>query len=78
MLFRSGTLPDIIACVAQSFRDELTPERLGARMNKLAALEHNPVLRPIPLVLKNPVLDVYKRQRQGDTCGSGGRDGPRD
>ena len=25
-------------------------------MNKLAALEHNPVLRPIPLVLKYPVL----------------------
>ena len=55
---RDGTLPDIIACVAQSFRDELTPERLGARMNKLAALEHNPVLRPIPLVLKNPVLRI--------------------
>ena len=55
---RDGTLPDIIACVAQSFRDELTPERLGARMTKLAALEHNPVLRPIPLVLKNPVLRI--------------------
>ena len=25
-------------------------------MNRLAALEHNPLLRPIPLALKNPVL----------------------
>lgn len=53
---RNGEMQDIVACVAAAFKEELTPERLGARMNKLAALEHNPVLRPIPLALKNPVL----------------------
>lgn len=53
---RSGELEDIVACVAAAFKEELTPERLGARMNRLAALEHNPVLRLIPLALKNPVL----------------------
>ncbi|WP_031476086.1 hypothetical protein [Agathobaculum desmolans] len=53
---RSGELTDIVQCVAQAFKTELTPERVGARMNKMAALEHNPLLRPIPLVLKNPVL----------------------
>ena len=53
---RSGEIEDIAACVAAAFKEELTPERLGARMNRLAALEHNPLLRPIPLALKNPVL----------------------
>lgn len=53
---RSGEIEDIVACVAAAFKEELTPERLGARMNQLSALEHNPVLRLIPLALKNPVL----------------------
>lgn len=53
---RSGEIDDIVACVAAAFKEELTPERLGARMNQLSALEHNPVLRLIPLALKNPVL----------------------
>lgn len=53
---RSGEIEDIVACVAAAFKEELTPERLGARMNRLAALEHNPLLRVIPLALKNPVL----------------------
>lgn len=55
---RDGSFADIIESVAQSFRTELTAERVGARMNKMAALEHNPLLRPIPLVLKNPVLRI--------------------
>ncbi|MDO4271124.1 MAG: hypothetical protein Q4C72_09420 [Eubacteriales bacterium] len=53
---RSGEFSDIIESVAASFKAELTPERLAARMNKMASLEHNPLLRPIPLALKNPVL----------------------
>ena len=53
---KSGTFEDIIASVAASFKEELTPERLATRMNKMSALEHNPILRPIPLALKNPVL----------------------
>ena len=52
----SGTFEDILQTTAQSFRTELTPERLARRMNQLAALEHNLLLRPIPLFLKNLVL----------------------
>lgn len=50
------SLEPIVRSVAAAFQTELTPERLGARMNRLAALEHAPLLRPIPLALKNPVL----------------------
>lgn len=53
---RSGTFEDIVAVTAQAFKTELTPEKLAARMNTMAALEHNPVLRLIPLALKNAVL----------------------
>ena len=41
---------------AKIFKEELTPGRLGARMNQLAALEHNPFVRSIPLLIKNPAL----------------------
>lgn len=51
-----GTFEDILQSTAAAFKAELTPERLSARMNQMAALEHNPFLRPIPLLLKNPVL----------------------
>ena len=53
---RSGELGDIVEAVAAVFREELTAERLAGRMNALSALEHNPLLRPIPLALKNPIL----------------------
>lgn len=49
---------DVIAATAAAFRAELTPERLAARMNKLSALEHNPIIRPIPLALKNTILRI--------------------
>lgn len=55
---RSGTLEDIIEQTAAAFKRELTPERLAARMNKMASLEHHPLLRPIPLALKNLVLRI--------------------
>ena len=53
---RSGTFEDILSQVSSTFQQELTPERLARRMNALAALEHNLLIRPIPLVLKNLVL----------------------
>ncbi len=49
-----GIVQSVTACLAE----ELKPERLESRMNRLASLEHNPVLRMIPLALKNPVLRV--------------------
>ena len=50
------TFDAVAAHTAKIFKEELTPERLGARMNQLAALEHNPFVRSIPLLIKNPAL----------------------
>ncbi len=54
----SGGLEDIIRKVSRVLASELTPQRLSERMNAFSALEHNPVLCSIPLVLKNPVLQI--------------------
>jgi len=53
---RSGKFEDIMAAVDEAFKNELTANRLASRMNTMTALEHNPVLRAVPLFLKNPVL----------------------
>lgn len=55
-----GTFEDIIAQVSQSFREQLEIGRLAQRLNALAALEHSPFLRPIPLVVKNQVLRLAR------------------
>ena len=52
------TLEDVVAAVAQSFGRELAPERVAARMNHYCALEHNMLVRAIPL----PVKDLIMRQ----------------
>lgn len=55
---RSGEFEDILNQVSKSFKKALTLENLAARMNKMASLEHNFLLRAIPLALKNPVLRI--------------------
>lgn len=55
---RTGAFADIIEQTAAVFQRELTAENLAARLNSLAALEHNFLLRPIPLFLKYPALFV--------------------
>lgn len=52
----SGAFEEILETVAAQFQKELTAERLGARMNALSGLQHQPLLRAVPLVLKNPIL----------------------
>ena len=52
----SGTFEEILETVAAQFQKELTTERLGARMNALSGLQRQPLLRAVPLVLKNPIL----------------------
>lgn len=49
----SGAFEEILETVAAQFQKELTAERLGARMNALSGLQHQPLLRAVPLVLKN-------------------------
>lgn len=50
---------DIMASLSHSFHRELRPERLAARMNKLASLEHNVFTRAIPLFLKDITLKIF-------------------
>lgn len=57
---RSGKFGDIIAAIDQSFKEELTREKLEVRMNKLAALEHNLAAQLAPLPFKNLVLRCAK------------------
>lgn len=51
-----GDLADIIRVVDETFKQELKRDRLAVRMNRLANLEHNPLIQVVPLPLKNIVL----------------------
>ena len=54
----TGDLIDVIEVLKKKFKDNLTPEVLARRINKLASLEHNYFLRVIPLVIKNLALRI--------------------
>ncbi|MFU0828682.1 MAG: Alcohol acetyltransferase [Lachnoclostridium sp.] len=54
----STKLSDVIKSVAESFSRELTQERLGNHMEKLAALEHNVFARVVPLAVKDVTLRI--------------------
>ncbi|MCL1832711.1 MAG: hypothetical protein FWG45_07385 [Oscillospiraceae bacterium] len=58
---RDGTtLTDIIASVKACFAEQLNPDYVRHRMNKMLAFEHNPFIRIVPLSLKNIVMkSVY-------------------
>lgn len=58
---RSGEFQDIINVVSETFQRELTKERLSVRMNRLAALEHNPFVKIAPLPIKNFGLRAARR-----------------
>ena len=51
-------LEEIIPYVAKRFREELTEERLAARMNSLASIERNFLTRIVPLVVKDEGLKI--------------------
>ena len=54
----SGDLKDVIEVLKKKFKENLTPEALARRINRLASLEHNAFLRVIPLALKNLALRI--------------------
>lgn len=54
----SDNLIEVIEALKKTFKVNLTPERLGRRINKLASLEHNYMLRLIPLAIKNFILKI--------------------
>ncbi len=57
---RNGEFSDIIEQVDEQFKNQLTKEKLSIRMNKLAALEHNPFVKIAPLEFKNLVLKIAR------------------
>lgn len=55
----SGEFHDIINTLNSCFKRELTAERLGSRMNDMAALERNVFTRIIPLFIKDITLRYF-------------------
>ncbi len=54
----SAELREVIEALKIKFKENLTPEVLEKRINKLASLEHNLILRMIPLSIKDLVLKI--------------------
>ncbi len=55
-----GSFEDIIMSVSRQFAEQLTKEKLSIRMNRLAALEHNPFIKIAPLPIKNLALKIAR------------------
>jgi hypothetical protein len=51
-------LTEVIEALKKKFEENLTPQRLEKRINKLASLEHNFILRIIPLAIKDIILKI--------------------
>jgi len=65
---QSQKLEDIVKFVDEKLKDELKVEKIKLRMNALISVEKNPVIRAIPLVLKNFVLSIaFKITESYDT-----------
>lgn len=54
----SSDLEDVTAHLKKSFKDNLMPEQMEKRINMLSSLEHNYLIKPIPLVIKDIGLKV--------------------
>ncbi|MDD4780404.1 MAG: hypothetical protein PHT02_07350 [Tissierellia bacterium] len=54
----SGDFVDVINHLENCFKENLTPEKLSQRINLLSSLEHNYLLRIIPLKIKDIVLRI--------------------
>lgn len=55
------TLGEVVGQIGRVFAQELTTERLGRRMDDLAALEHNVFARLVPLVFKDMGMAAANR-----------------
>lgn len=64
----SGEFEEVIRSVEESFRRELTRDRLEQRLNSLVALERNVAARVVPLFLKDIIMsNAYKLTVRGET-----------
>lgn len=52
---------DVIQCVSECFKKELTEEKLKEHMNRQTALEHNVFTRVVPLIFKDITLRIADR-----------------
>lgn len=57
---------EILAEIDQYFKQELTKERLGSHMSMYMKLEQHPVIRFVPLELKNPALQLANQLAEKD------------
>ncbi|MDR2655287.1 MAG: hypothetical protein LBC56_04315 [Oscillospiraceae bacterium] len=63
-------LESVTAAVAESFQKNLTAEMLAHRMNSLAAMEHNLLVRALPLVIKDPFVRLGYYYSERSTTGT--------
>lgn len=54
-----GTLESVIPEIARSFADQLAEEKVAKTMNSYAALEHNLMLKAVPLPIKNAFIRLF-------------------
>lgn len=59
----NGSFKEVLASVQKCFKEELTKERRAMHMNELIALERHPLLRLVPLELKNLCINTGARFR---------------
>lgn len=57
-----GDLEDVIKALGDSFRDELTKERIAGKLDRFVRLARNPLVRIMPLQLKNLFLRIGSRR----------------
>lgn len=65
-----GTLDSILPSVTAAFDEKIRQESLKNAMNSLAALEYNPMLRAVPLLLKDPVIGIFARESERGVSGT--------
>ena len=63
---QSGELEDVIQYVSEFFQRELTPDRIGARMDNLVKFEKNPFVRILPLELKLIIMQLGAKFSTGE------------
>ena len=65
-----GTLASILPHVHEGFGETLQKESIQQSMNAMAALEYNPALRVVPLVLKDVIIGSFARAAEKGISGT--------
>ena len=62
-----GSFDSVLAHVKKTFEEELTKEKMGERMDRMTALEMHPILKLVPLGIKNPCINAGAKISEKDT-----------